>query len=334
MSPCLMADVLCWSGTQPHHKLSRYGVLSFRHAFRQRHLLDADESPLSILTPAMQTSGQRWVGLDQKASVKCQAWETTLVMQVQSVAPEFRTRVFPQGNIGSEVWTILNEAVTDLSDLPQENPRHLLCFAFPNAAGKLHKLAELWRDNAIEVYLVPDTALRARSHTFGFSAISARTSESGPLQVYVGVPWGAHEDAEHVVRPIAEALVHEGFEMVFGYSHSEAAVAELLLQSDVEAPTDLIPFRVLQQLQSLTRSALRGVIDGTAQFMLRRTLVELDVDRQWEQYVIAFFLFPLLGVFCRCLVRVLPEIVLCNAGPCHCNVCVWGDGWCWLPGAV
>ena len=59
------------------------------------------------------------------------------------------------------------------------------------------------------VALVVVSCSQARSHTFGFNAVGAKDSPVAPLQVYVGVPWSLNDSSAHVVRPIAEAIVHE-----------------------------------------------------------------------------------------------------------------------------
>ena len=266
-----------------------YGGLCWYHAVRRRQLLDNDESPLSILTPAMQTSGQRWVGLDFSRKAQCESWQDMFALQARAVQPEFRSQVFPQSNVGQGVWSLISSSVGRLTALPVEQPRNLLSHAFPDGPALLTQIAEAWRDGEIELYMVPDEVLRARSHTFGFCAVGVRDGAGGgrggkrvPLEVYVGVPWTLHDDPVHVVRPLAEALVHEAFELAFGFSHCEAAIAELLVcEGDIG---ECIPARVANQLSRQPAAELQRMQDETGEFMLRRTLLDVDVDMQWQRF--------------------------------------------------
>ena len=44
----------------------------------------------------MQTSGQRWAGLDHGRKAQCESWQDMFVLQARAVEPEFRIQVFPQ----------------------------------------------------------------------------------------------------------------------------------------------------------------------------------------------------------------------------------------------
>lgn len=78
-------------------------------------------------------------------------------------------------------------------------------------------------------------------------------------------------------------LVVQAFELELGYSHCEAALAELLLcEGDI---AEMIPARISNQLSRQLPSELRRLTSETNDFLLARTMMELDVDTHWEKCV-------------------------------------------------
>lgn len=64
---------------------------------------------------------------------------------------ELRVRVYPQGSIGSAVWDLLEASVASAANLPHNEPRHLLNYAFPDVAVVLVNAIELWKAGDIEL---------------------------------------------------------------------------------------------------------------------------------------------------------------------------------------
>lgn len=283
-----------WSGASVMSLLLggvSYGFFSWQVSRRVRGvsgLLDSEDLGVSILTPAMQTSGQRWVGLDGELKQPARRLLSKLDSHLRQLAKYHRNPILSNDSVGMAVIAALREAANFAEDLWSSSETHILCLAFPRPHEMLHRLYQSWQAGRISVEIVPDEALRSIDGRVGYSAIAVqpeapakRGERQVEMHVFVGVSWDVADSPAELVRPISEALVHEYVERVLGRSHADACLAELLVCRPTSPLVNCLPSRVLRQLFLHDSSQLRNLAVQTAETVLEKCLLGLDIDRKW-----------------------------------------------------
>jgi len=78
---------------------------------------------------------------------------------------------------------------------------------------------------------------------------------------------------------IVEALVHETCEALFGLSHSDAVLAEQLLQVEHGF---MVPYRIRRQLEMSSIEELQTIVDRRDQTLVQHLCLQINTDRDWE----------------------------------------------------
>lgn len=150
---------------------------------------------------------QRWAGLPAKLQARAEFYTPLQVERLRHLDPELVLQINPGHQVGKRVWSLLEASGRQLSQLP---PTHLLRAAFPDADVLLGRVAKLWEEDAVTLFLVPEDVMRV-NEDIGYAAVSYSIPESdgGGLAVYAAIPWNLREYADEVYMQVAEAMVHE-----------------------------------------------------------------------------------------------------------------------------
>jgi glycosyltransferase involved in cell wall biosynthesis len=158
-----------------------------------------------------------------------------------------------------------------------------LLAAFPDAASELEQILAMWRDGTINVILVPEEVLIVPGKGL-LAAVSQvvdvdrRATPDSPgnlgLLIFVGVRHTATRRswAQH----IAEALVHEVYESVWGASHRASVCAEMLVAHRH------VPTRILRQLEGTTDGLLMRMGQQTDSVVLDKLCFVPGLAEVWD----------------------------------------------------
>ena len=234
----------------------------------------ADNGPM--MTTAMETSGQKWVGYANAVGDK----DLAVMFSRVETHPEARF-TSPDTATGVMVINLLNDAATRLEKAPKYN---IMYTCFPDGVEQLRAIRNAWIEGDIFVTLVPEEELMLPSGQ-RLSASGQVRSGHRPGQKILIVLVGIQRDVppDHVARQIAEALVHEFFETILGIPHSYAVIAEML----VIPIRGAVPMRIERQLKNTDNTGLMNLVRDTDIVVLQRTLLDIDPNLQWENLTFA-----------------------------------------------
>jgi hypothetical protein len=214
--------------------------------------------------PALQTSGQRWVGKPELPEVAQPRLAAILLQYAESHSPlAQRSAVYAKVvQVISATLLAFHQADTQEGDagadaarkdhqqsLAKEAraPRDTLRAAFPGAEKTLQQMSDEWHAGKIHVHIVPEQLLRL-SDDYVYAAAAVNTEAA--LKIFVASDKLDEKEQEKTYalpRQIAEAMLHEYVEQRLQWRHRDACLAELLLLEE----SDLVPARVSLQLAAV-----------------------------------------------------------------------------------
>jgi hypothetical protein len=154
---------------------------------------------------------------------------------------------------------------------------------FARSNEMLNFTLDAWAHKRLRLIVVQRSALVAVPG--GGEVFAASTWMEDSLVVYVGMPSleetriTSDESYEALlVKTAAEALLHEACEGLLSLPHSQAVLAELLLNRDADVST-----RMTVQLAWASQSELHAIISNTNRELVRHLSLGIDANIGWEE---------------------------------------------------
>ncbi|ORX80654.1 hypothetical protein BCR32DRAFT_293716 [Anaeromyces robustus] len=230
------------------------------------------------LSPHLASSGQRFIG--QKNDLL--ARENL----------EIYLRKIPSKNFITPSEILLKNVYAKILDAKDRfrmlSSRNILKICFPDADELLQNIYECFYNGGIKVKIAPEETFNIRGQRY--CAISFKNKSKDILDIYTFLPQIQMPDYSSsqmnqidpkIIEWVAAAVIHEYAEQNAGYSHAEAAILELLVM-DGEKLSEL-PIRYLYQICVSDKRELKKLIYGYVELEKRKTLLDIDIDCEWER---------------------------------------------------
>lgn len=152
---------------------------------------------------------------------------------------------------------------------------------FSRAQEMLEYTMRIWEHDQLRLFIVDRKSL---SEAGGASVFAASTKVDGVLMVYVGMPamsawrnitYSAYETL--LIQLASEAMLHETCEAMMHLRHSDATLAELLLNGNSNLST-----RMAVQLAWADEAEIAEIVAKTTVEMIRHLAIGIDPDTEWE----------------------------------------------------
>ncbi|KAK4561665.1 hypothetical protein LTR86_004344 [Recurvomyces mirabilis] len=249
-------------------------LLSFRTAKigwpSHRTAIDAVNTPSYKLLVHSATSSEQ----DDAHEMASKAFET------YSLLPEDkRCRVLPSEGPGSEVVSLLTRSSSI-------RPSALLNDAFPNRQQLFHQIATRWHHGEILLDAVSGAAVFNGSSDLAQHTRSMTSYRGDELHIIVFVDSvkanGCWEDNDgQMIKIVAEALVHASAEAMFGMSHHDSMLVELLLaHNDTHEGIPLA--QGVKRLVEISVDVRTDAIERRDHNLLSDLLFGLECDHNWQ----------------------------------------------------
>lgn len=152
---------------------------------------------------------------------------------------------------------------------------------FAKGQEMLEYTLRVWRNDQLHLILVDRSQM---SEVGGANVFAASTKDGDDLVVYVGIPsldsWGDMDRSAYetlLVQLAAEAMLHESCEAMMGLRHSDATLAELLLNGD-----SCISTRMAVQIAWSSNAELASIIANTNVELERHLAFGIHTNVAWE----------------------------------------------------
>ncbi|KAL6600676.1 hypothetical protein LY90DRAFT_233293 [Neocallimastix californiae] len=229
------------------------------------------------LSPHLASSGQRFIG--QKNDL--------LARENLEI---YLRKVFYNKNFITPSEILLKSVYAKILDAKDRfrvlSSRNILKICFPDADDLLQDIYECFYNGGIKVKIAPEEIFNIRGRRY--CAISSKNKTKDILDIYTFLPQIASSDYTmsdqidpKIIEWVAAAVIHEYAEQNAGYSHAEAAILELLVK-DGENLSEL-PIRYLYQICVSDKRELKKLIYGYVELEKKKTLLDIDIDCEWEK---------------------------------------------------
>eukprot|EP00833_Pecoramyces_ruminatium_P007726 jgi/Orpsp1_1/1181758/evm.model.c7180000078477.1 len=227
------------------------------------------------LSPHLASSGQRFIG--QKNDLLARE---NLELYLRKLST--KSFITPSEALLKSVYARILEAKDKFRAL---SSRNILKICFPDADELLQNIYECFYNGGIKVKIAPEEIFTIKGQRY--CAISQKNKNKDILNVYTFLP---QINSEYTMKDqidpktiewVAAAVIHEYAEQNAGYSHAEAAILELLVM-DGEKLSEL-PIRYLYQICISNKRELKKLIYGYVELEKKKTLLDIDIDCEWER---------------------------------------------------
>jgi len=225
------------------------------------------------LSPHLASSGQRFIG--QKNDLLARENLEQFLKKIQT-----KNFVTPSEILLKNVYSSILDAKDRFKKL---SSRNILKICFPDAEELLQEIYESFYNGGIKVRIGPEDSFNIRGQRY--CAISYNNLNKEVLEIYTFLPPVANDYTGDQIDPkliewVASAVLHEYAEQIAGYSHAEAAILELLMK-DGEKLSEL-PIRYKYQICVSDKRELKKLIYGYVELEKKKTLLDIDIDCEWE----------------------------------------------------
>jgi len=226
------------------------------------------------LSPHLASSGQRFIG--QKNDLLARE---NLEIYLRKIP--IKNFITPSEILLKNVYAMILDAKDRFRNL---SSRNILKICFPDAEDLLQNIYESFYNGLIKVRIGPEELFNIRGQRY--CAISYKNTTKDVLDIYTFLPPIANDYTGDQIDPkliewVAAAVIHEYAEQKAGYSHAEAAILELLVK-DGEKLSEL-PIRYQYQICVSDKRELKKLIYGYVELEKKKTLLDIDIDCEWER---------------------------------------------------
>jgi hypothetical protein len=270
--PVIALNVATWSASLL--SLAPCGLFSLSRADPEREYDELSTKDTSRSKSQRFVHSQDAIGLTRRLDDK---QKQALLRSIEELQPipsnKFSLRWDPSGDdaLSSAVRQVLEEACAGAK-------ADELAAAFPTGERMLNDTLRRWQEGRTEVKLVSEKHFDPRVRALSYSP------DDTALTVYISMPKdfmiGTRTALPFYARCIAEAVVHETFEVLFNFSHTDAVLAELLVSPRA---TLEVPSRVFAQLFSKTGADPRDIVAKRDTELSRHLALGLNPDECWTE---------------------------------------------------